>query len=252
MLNVEENRLLTQVSAGTPMGDMLRRYWHPVCAVDQLQQSPFRTKEVKILGEQLVVYRDRSGRLGIVDKYCTHRRASSRTASSKRTASAVSITGGSSTRRAAASSSRSRTRSTQRTASATSARSGVQGRRARWSDLRLHGQLRRRSCRVGATRVGKLCARHRDHAPALQLGPMPGELLRFDPQRASTRLRWNLLSGDPQRAGAELEAHTPPSEDRLRRVQVRHHQAPDHRGSRREPSALADWALHSLPQYPLA
>ena len=76
MLSVEENKLLTQVEAGTPMGDMLRRYWHPICAADQLLQSPFRTKEVKILGEELVVYRDRSGQLGCVDKYCVHRRAS--------------------------------------------------------------------------------------------------------------------------------------------------------------------------------
>ncbi len=76
MLSVEENRLLTQVDAGTPMGELLRRYWHPICAADQLLQSPFRTKEVKILGEELVVYRDRSGQLGCVDKYCTHRRAS--------------------------------------------------------------------------------------------------------------------------------------------------------------------------------
>jgi 5,5'-dehydrodivanillate O-demethylase len=58
------------------MGEMLRRYWHPVCAVDQVLESPFRTKEVKILGEELVVYLDRSGKFGIVDKYCTHRRAS--------------------------------------------------------------------------------------------------------------------------------------------------------------------------------
>ena len=76
MLSVEENELLTQVGPGTPMGTLLRYYWHPVCAADELLKSPFRTKEVKILGEELVVYRDRSGELGIVDKYCTHRRAS--------------------------------------------------------------------------------------------------------------------------------------------------------------------------------
>ena len=76
MLSVEENELLTQVGPGTPMGELMRCYWQPVCAVDELQGSPFRTKEVKILGEELVVYRDRSGSLGIVDKYCAHRRAS--------------------------------------------------------------------------------------------------------------------------------------------------------------------------------
>src|SRR3972149_501238 len=43
---------------------------------NELITSPFRTKEVTIMGEELVVYRDRSGTLGIVDKYCAHRRAS--------------------------------------------------------------------------------------------------------------------------------------------------------------------------------
>ena len=76
MLSVEENELLTQVGPDTPMGTLLRHYWHPVCAADELLRSPFRTKEVRILGEDLVVYRDRSGTLGMVDKYCTHRRAS--------------------------------------------------------------------------------------------------------------------------------------------------------------------------------
>ena len=76
MLTVEENEILTRVGPGTPMGELLRCYWHPACAVDELDSSIFRTKEVKILGEELVVYRDRSGKLGIIDKYCVHRRAS--------------------------------------------------------------------------------------------------------------------------------------------------------------------------------
>jgi 5,5'-dehydrodivanillate O-demethylase len=76
MLSVENNELLTRVGPGTPMGTLMRHYWQPVCAIDELLQSPFRTKEVKILGEELVVYRDRRGNLGVVDKYCTHRRAS--------------------------------------------------------------------------------------------------------------------------------------------------------------------------------
>src|SRR5438105_1869434 len=76
MLSKEENETLTRVGPGTPMGELLRRYWHPVCAVDELDNSIFRTKEVKVLGEELVVYRDRSGTLGVVDKYCVHRRTS--------------------------------------------------------------------------------------------------------------------------------------------------------------------------------
>jgi 5,5'-dehydrodivanillate O-demethylase len=58
------------------MGELMRRYWQPVCASDELLRSPFRTKEVTIMSEELVIYRDRSGTLGCVDKYCTHRRAS--------------------------------------------------------------------------------------------------------------------------------------------------------------------------------
>jgi 5,5'-dehydrodivanillate O-demethylase len=76
MLTVEENELLTRVGPGTPMGELLRRYWQPICAADQLQNSMFRTHEVKVLGEELVLYRDRSGQLGLIDKYCVHRRAS--------------------------------------------------------------------------------------------------------------------------------------------------------------------------------
>ena len=71
-----DNELLTRVGPGTPTGELMRRYWHPVCGTDDLQRSPFRTKEIKLLGEELVVYRDRSGTLGVVGKYCPHRRAS--------------------------------------------------------------------------------------------------------------------------------------------------------------------------------
>jgi len=76
MLSKEENERLTQVGPGTPMGELLRRYWHPVCAVDELDRSIFRTKELKVLGEELVLYRDRSGTLGLLDRFCAHRRAS--------------------------------------------------------------------------------------------------------------------------------------------------------------------------------
>lgn len=76
MLSVEENELLTQVGPGTPMGELMRRYWQPVCAVDELERSWLRTKETKVLGEELVVFRDRRGSLGVIDKYCMHRRAS--------------------------------------------------------------------------------------------------------------------------------------------------------------------------------
>jgi 5,5'-dehydrodivanillate O-demethylase len=56
------------------MGDLMRRYWQPVCAVAELAGSRFRTKQLKILGEDLVAYRDRSGGLGVVAANCAHRR----------------------------------------------------------------------------------------------------------------------------------------------------------------------------------
>ena len=76
MLSIEDNKLLTEIGPGTPTGDLLRRYWQPVCALDELLQSPFRTKELTILGEDLVAFCDRSGRPGLVARNCAHRRAS--------------------------------------------------------------------------------------------------------------------------------------------------------------------------------
>ena len=74
MLSVKDNELLTRVGPGTPMGDLMRRYWHPIGATQELEVSPFRTKEVRLLGEDLVLYRDRSGQLGLIDRWCSHRR----------------------------------------------------------------------------------------------------------------------------------------------------------------------------------
>jgi 5,5'-dehydrodivanillate O-demethylase len=74
MLNKEENELLTQVGPGTPMGELLRRYWHPIAGLAEMQQYP--TKLVKVLGESLVLYRDRKGRFGLIGDTCPHRRVS--------------------------------------------------------------------------------------------------------------------------------------------------------------------------------
>jgi 5,5'-dehydrodivanillate O-demethylase len=75
MLTREESELLTQVSRGTPCGELLRRYWHPVAAAAELtEEKPIRA--VKILGEELVVYRDKKGNFGLVGEHCPHRSAS--------------------------------------------------------------------------------------------------------------------------------------------------------------------------------
>ena len=75
MLSREENQLLTQVGRGTPAGELLRRYWHPVAVAGELtEEKPI--KAVKILGEELVVYRDTMGRYGLLGEHCPHRLAS--------------------------------------------------------------------------------------------------------------------------------------------------------------------------------
>jgi 5,5'-dehydrodivanillate O-demethylase len=73
MLSKEENEFLTKVGAGTPMGELLRRYWMPVAAVAELEDRT--TKPIRLLGEDLTLYRDKSGTLGLVDRHCPHRRA---------------------------------------------------------------------------------------------------------------------------------------------------------------------------------
>ena len=72
MLTQQENERLTQVGPGTPMGELMRRYWHPIAAAAELDERP--TKAVRLLGEDLVLYRDRSGTLGLIERFCPHRR----------------------------------------------------------------------------------------------------------------------------------------------------------------------------------
>ena len=73
MLSPEKNRMLTQVGPGTPMGELLRRYWMPFAGASELETR--RTKAVRLLGEDLVVYKDLSGNYGLIDRQCPHRRA---------------------------------------------------------------------------------------------------------------------------------------------------------------------------------
>ena len=74
MLTAEENERLTRVGPGTPMGNLLRRYWHPVAGVAEMEDR--WTKRVRILGEDLVLFKDRGGRFGLIGEACPHRRAS--------------------------------------------------------------------------------------------------------------------------------------------------------------------------------
>jgi 5,5'-dehydrodivanillate O-demethylase len=73
MLTKDENERLCEVDRGTPMGELLRRYWWPVLGVDELTREGIMA--VRILGEDLVAYRDLSGSYGLVGRHCAHRRA---------------------------------------------------------------------------------------------------------------------------------------------------------------------------------
>ncbi len=70
MLSREENDLLTRVGPGTPAGEMLRRYWHPIGFAAELKKRPLKKR---LLGEDLVLFRDDAGKLGLLTLRCAHR-----------------------------------------------------------------------------------------------------------------------------------------------------------------------------------
>jgi len=72
MLTEEQNRKLMEVGPGTLMGELLRRYWTPFAAVGEMEHHPIKT--VRLLGEDLVLYKDEGGNYGLVDRHCPHRR----------------------------------------------------------------------------------------------------------------------------------------------------------------------------------
>ena len=76
MLSREENATITRVGAGTPMGSRMRRYWIPALLAWELPQPDGPPVRVTLLGEDLVAFRDSEGRIGLLDEYCPHRRAS--------------------------------------------------------------------------------------------------------------------------------------------------------------------------------
>jgi phthalate 4,5-dioxygenase oxygenase subunit len=76
MLSEQENELVTRVGPGTPMGQVLRRYWMPALLSAELPEPDGTPVRVKLLGERLVAYRDTEGKVGLLDELCGHRRAS--------------------------------------------------------------------------------------------------------------------------------------------------------------------------------
>jgi phthalate 4,5-dioxygenase len=76
MLSHEENELLTRVGPGTAMGETMRRYWIPAFLVREIPEPDSPPVRVRLLGEDLVAFRDSNGRIGLLGEYCPHRRAS--------------------------------------------------------------------------------------------------------------------------------------------------------------------------------
>src|SRR5215469_15607373 len=72
MLSHEQNDHITRTAAGTPAGDLLRRYWQPAALVDELSGNR-PIKPVRLLGEDLVIFKDAQGRYGLVGRSCPHR-----------------------------------------------------------------------------------------------------------------------------------------------------------------------------------
>jgi phenylpropionate dioxygenase-like ring-hydroxylating dioxygenase large terminal subunit len=73
MLSVVDNKKLTEVGPGTPMGDLMRRYWQPVLLSREVAEPDGDPIRVRILGEDLVAFRDTSGRVGMISEWCPHR-----------------------------------------------------------------------------------------------------------------------------------------------------------------------------------
>lgn len=75
MLKPEDNELLTRVGPGTAMGELLRRFWMPALLETEIADADGAPVRLRLLGEDLVAFRDTEGRLGILEAYCAHRRA---------------------------------------------------------------------------------------------------------------------------------------------------------------------------------
>jgi len=76
MLTREENELLCRVEGDAPMGALMRAHWIPACLSEEVAEPDGTPLKVRLLGEDLVVFRDSEGRLGVLDEHCPHRRAS--------------------------------------------------------------------------------------------------------------------------------------------------------------------------------
>lgn len=76
MLTKEENELMCRVEGDAPMGQIVRRHWIPACLSEEVPEPDGKPVKVRLLGEDLVAFRDSDGKVGLIDEMCPHRRAS--------------------------------------------------------------------------------------------------------------------------------------------------------------------------------
>jgi len=72
-MKAEQNELLCRTDAGTPMGELFRRYWLPILLSWEIPEADSPQVRVKCLGERMIAFRDSRGRLGLIDEFCAHR-----------------------------------------------------------------------------------------------------------------------------------------------------------------------------------
>ena len=73
MLPREDNDLLTQVGPEKPLGKLMRHYWLPALLSEEIPEPDCPPVRVRLLGENLVAFRDSQGRVGLLDEHCAHR-----------------------------------------------------------------------------------------------------------------------------------------------------------------------------------
>jgi phenylpropionate dioxygenase-like ring-hydroxylating dioxygenase large terminal subunit len=73
MFSRQENELLTRVGPGAPMGQLMRRYWMPALLSEEIPAADCPPVRVRLLGEDLVAFRDSNGRIGLLGEHCAHR-----------------------------------------------------------------------------------------------------------------------------------------------------------------------------------
>ena len=76
MITREQNELLCRVEGDAPMGRLMRQHWLPLCLVEEVAERDGAPVRARLLGEDLVVFRDTDGRLGVLEEFCPHRGAS--------------------------------------------------------------------------------------------------------------------------------------------------------------------------------